>query len=43
LLPACPQIDGDTATVGITTFAQNQLGDVVFVQLPSEGDEFSVG
>ena len=31
------QIDGDTATIGITDFAQNQLGDVVFVELPKAG------
>ncbi len=31
------QIDGDTATIGITDFAQNQLGDVVFVELPKVG------
>ena len=30
-------IDGDTATVGITDHAQNQLGDVVFVELPQVG------
>jgi glycine cleavage system H protein len=31
------QVDGDTATVGITEFAANQLGDVVFVELPDSG------
>ena len=31
------RVDGDTATVGITQFAQDQLGDVVFVELPSAG------
>jgi glycine cleavage system H protein len=31
--------DGDTARVGITDFAQDQLGDVVFVQLPDVGLE----
>ncbi|HEY0234343.1 MAG TPA: glycine cleavage system protein GcvH [Afipia sp.] len=31
------QIDGDIATVGITDFAQTQLGDVVFVELPKVG------
>jgi glycine cleavage system H protein len=31
------QIDGDVATVGITDFAQTQLGDVVFVELPKVG------
>ncbi len=30
-------IDGDTATVGITDHAQDQLGDVVFVELPQPG------
>ncbi len=30
-------VDGDTATVGITHHAQEQLGDVVFVELPSVG------
>ena len=30
-------IEGDTATVGITDFAQGELGDVVFVQLPDKG------
>jgi len=30
-------IDGDTATFGITTYAQDQLGDVVFVELPDPG------
>ena len=31
------RIDGDTATVGITDFAQGQLGDVVFVEVPEAG------
>ncbi|MET3965612.1 glycine cleavage system H protein [Bradyrhizobium sp. JR7.2] len=30
-------IDGDVATVGITDYAQSQLGDVVFVELPKAG------
>lgn len=30
-------IDGDTATVGITDFAQRELGDIVFVDIDSEG------
>lgn len=37
------QVDGDTLTVGITDFAQDQLGDVVFVELPSVGKEVSAG
>src|SRR2546430_13098038 len=31
------RLEGDTATVGITAFAQEQLGDVVFVELPAKG------
>ncbi|MBM4435373.1 MAG: glycine cleavage system protein GcvH [Chloroflexi bacterium] len=31
------KLDGDVATVGITHFAQDQLGDVVFVELPAAG------
>ncbi len=31
------RIDGDIATVGITQYAQEQLGDVVFVELPAVG------
>ncbi len=31
------KIDGDTATFGITWFAQDQLGEVVFVELPEVG------
>lgn len=31
--------DGDTVRIGITDFAQDELGDVVFVELPQEGDE----
>jgi glycine cleavage system H protein len=30
-------IDGDVATVGITSYAQSQLGDLVFVELPQTG------
>lgn len=36
-------LDGDTATVGITDYAQNALGDVVFVELPEVGASFSKG
>jgi glycine cleavage system H protein len=32
-------VDGDLVTVGITDFAQDQLGDIVFVELPSIGDK----
>ena len=33
------QVDGDTATIGITDFAQDQLGDIVYVELPEVGRE----
>jgi len=36
-------VDGDIATVGITDFAQGQLGDIVFVELPVEGATFEKG
>lgn len=32
-------VEGDVATVGITNYAQEQLGDVVFIELPDVGDE----
>ncbi len=35
------KIDGDQATVGITDYAQQQLGDVVYVELPDVGVTFS--
>jgi glycine cleavage system H protein len=36
-------VEGDTATVGITDFAQGQLGDVVFVEVPSPGQSVTKG
>jgi glycine cleavage system H protein len=36
-------LDGDVATVGITDFAQEQLGDVVYVELPAPGKKVSKG
>jgi glycine cleavage system H protein len=36
-------LDGKQATVGITDFAQAQLGDVVFLELPSEGRKVAAG
>ncbi|MFO7766164.1 MAG: glycine cleavage system protein GcvH [Pelovirga sp.] len=36
-------IEADIATIGISDFAQNQLGDVVFVELPEVGDELEAG
>ncbi len=35
------KVEGDVATVGITDFAQNQLGDVVYVELPENGKSVS--
>lgn len=37
------RLDGDVITLGITDYAQGELGDVVFVELPEAGDEFSKG
>ncbi|MDZ4064866.1 MAG: glycine cleavage system protein GcvH, partial [Coriobacteriia bacterium] len=37
------RVDGDVATLGISHFAQDQLGEVVFVDLPSEGDTIGAG
>uniref|UniRef100_A0A7S3F4F3 Glycine cleavage system H protein n=1 Tax=Prasinoderma singulare TaxID=676789 RepID=A0A7S3F4F3_9VIRI len=37
------KVDGDTATVGISDFAQEELGDVVYVELPEEGTELAKG
>jgi glycine cleavage system H protein len=36
-------MDGDTGTVGITDYAQEQLGDIVFVELPEVGKTFEAG
>ncbi len=37
------RVDGDTGTVGITNFAQQQLGDVVYVDLPDVGTKLTTG
>jgi glycine cleavage system H protein len=37
------RIDGDQGTVGITHFAQQQLGDVVYVELPEVGTALTIG
>ena len=37
------RVDGDIGTVGISAFAQEQLGDVVFVELPEVGKKVSPG
>ena len=36
-------IDGETATVGITDYAQSQLGDITFIDLPGEGASVGKG
>jgi glycine cleavage system H protein len=36
-------LDGKTVTVGITDFAQSQLGDVVFLELPNPGRKLEAG
>ena len=36
-------IEGSTATVGITEFAQRELGDIVFVDIPSKGKKMAEG
>ena len=35
------RVDGNTAVIGITDYAQKSLGDVVYVELPKPGDEFA--
>lgn len=37
------RVEGDIATVGITDHAQDELGDVVYVELPEEGATFEAG
>jgi glycine cleavage system H protein len=37
------RVDGDTATVGITAYAADKLGDVVFVELPEAGSRVEGG
>lgn len=36
-------VEGETLKVGITDYAQDQLGDIVFVEMPEVGDELSKG
>ncbi len=36
-------VENDVATIGVTDFAQEQLGDIVFVELPEVGDTVEVG
>ena len=35
------RVEGDQAVIGITDYAQNSLGDVVYVELPKSGEEFA--
>lgn len=37
------KVEGDTAYIGITDYAQQSLGEVVYVEFPEEGDEFGSG
>ena len=37
------KLSGDTAKIGISDYAQDQLGDIVFVELPGVGDSFGQG
>lgn len=37
------RLEGDVATIGITDFAQSELGDVVFVELPNVGRALAAG
>ncbi|GAB3065063.1 glycine cleavage system protein GcvH [Salinicoccus sesuvii] len=37
------KVEDGKATIGITEFAQSELGDIVFVELPAEGDELTTG
>lgn len=36
-------VEGDVITLGITDYAQNELGEVVYVDLPEVGDDFEAG
>jgi glycine cleavage system H protein len=37
------KVDGDEALIGITDYAQHELGDIVFVDMPEEDDSFEKG
>ena len=37
------QVEGDIGTIGVTDHAASELGDIVYVELPEVGDEFSAG
>ena len=36
-------VTGDEATVGVTDYAQDSLSDIVYLELPAEGDDFAMG
>ena len=37
------RVEGDTVTIGLDDYAQDQLGDIVFVEMPEVGDSFAKG
>ena len=37
------RLEGDAATIGISDYAQDQLNDIVYVELPAVGDELKIG
>ena len=37
------RVEGDESTIGITDYAQDALSDIVYVELPDEGDPFGAG
>lgn len=37
------KVDGGVAIIGVSDFAQKEMGDITYVDMPSEGDEFSKG
>lgn len=37
------RVENDLVVIGITDYAQDQLGDIVFVEMPEEGESFSAG
>jgi glycine cleavage system H protein len=37
------KVDGDVVTIGVTDYAQNELGDITYLELPESGDAISSG
>lgn len=37
------KVDGDTAIIGVSDFAQEEMGDITYVDMPDEGDELKAG